>query len=156
MVGGLIRRRGLILATFVLIAGALAVTSFGGVQLPTGFISEPSLAGYEGGAPDEPEATATFIKGNQIYDANLVWAAYSDPVKRALQRNGSSVAETQRQLDQMKRVGTKIESAQYIGGYVIPNGKMAFYAVINSSRGAVDYTSYVFRLDSSGKILEIL
>jgi hypothetical protein len=158
-VGGLIRRRGWILVLVLLVAGGIAVTTLDLVPLPstlTMSASSSTAPGYEGGALGEPEATASFIKGNQVYDANLIWSTFSDQLKVAYQRGGGSVADTQAQLEQAKRSGSHLESAQYIGGYLIPNGSMHFYAVQNSGpSGRVDYSFYVFRLDKLGKIVKI-
>jgi len=158
MVGGLIRHRGLIVALVVLVAGGIAVTTLDLVQLPTTLSLSPSASnapGYQGGAPGEPEATAAYIKGMQLYDASMIWGTYSDQHKIAIQRSGGSVADTQAQLDQNKRAGSQIASAQYIGSYLIPNGSMHFYAATMSSRRGNDYQYYVFRLDSHDKIVDV-
>ena len=84
-----------------------------------------------------------------------MWSTFSDQLKVSLQRSGGSVADTQAQLDQSKRVGSRIESAQYIGSYLVPNGSMHFYAATKSTRRGNEYTYYVFGLDSRGKIVSV-
>jgi hypothetical protein len=159
LVSGVVRRHRLVAGlAFVLIAGIIAVSALN--------VSLPPLE-YESAAPgttshlanqDEPNATANYLRGQQSYDAKLVWDAYSDRVIRDLQRRGSSQEDTQRQLDRAREVGRKIEQAQYIGGYPIPNGSMHFYVVMQTSprttsaRGDIAYVPYAFTLDTRGKI----
>ena len=102
----------------------------------------------------EPEATYNYIRGQQIYDAKLIWNAYSDRAVQSLQSQGATVDVLQRQLDRSKQQGAQIQKAQYVGSYPIPNGSMHFYVITRTgrTRGDVTYVPYVFTLDSGGKI----
>ena len=101
----------------------------------------PTVAG-------EPRATASFLRGQQMYDANLMWSLLNEDLARSLRQQGRSVEEEQRRLDSL------IDSAQYIGGYSIPNGHSIHFYVVQRSGGrtGVEYEPFVFTLDSSGKI----
>ncbi|OGG46189.1 MAG: hypothetical protein A3F84_13520 [Candidatus Handelsmanbacteria bacterium RIFCSPLOWO2_12_FULL_64_10] len=107
----------------------------------------PTVAG-------EPRATASFLRGQQMYDANLMWSLLNEDLARSLRQQGRSVEEEQRRLDSLRQAGTKIDSAQYIGGYSIPNGHSIHFYVVQRSGGrtGVEYEPFVFTLDSSGKI----
>jgi hypothetical protein len=153
------RHARLTILLFVALAGIIAASALN-VSLPAASTSTSSAGGtYRATSQDEPSATAEYLRGQQSYDAKLIWDAYSDRVIRDLERRGNSLEDTQRQLDRAKEVGRRIEQAQYIGGYPIPNGSMHMYIVLQaparaagSERGDVAYVPYVFTLDSQGKI----
>ena len=161
---GAIRRRGLIGVAFVLVAGVIAVSAFNLVSVPLsasrGRANESSTGSgvtYQA-AESEPNATAAYIRGQQIGDARLVWDAYSDRAKQNLQRRGVNFEETQRQLDQWRQNGNLIQGVNYVGVYPIPNGSMHFYVLARGAgrtRGDVAYVPYVFTLDTAGKIERI-
>jgi len=157
LIRGGLQRRKLIGVVFVLIAGAVAVSSLNLVSKPLsssrGRTNESGVAHQLSG--DEPSATAAYIRGQQTGDARLVWEAYSDRAKRSLQRRGVSFEETQRQLDQWLQGGEAIQGVNYVGTYPIPNGSMHFYVLARGAgrtRGDVAYVPYVFTLDAQGKI----
>jgi hypothetical protein len=157
---GVYRRRGIIAIGAVLIAVVVVVSGLNLMPLDFSLPSAPSgpsrssEGAYAGTSDGEPQATVSFIRGQQVYDARMVWDAYSDRMHRTYQQRGGSVDDIQRQLDASRQRGTRIEQAQYIGSYAIPNGKMAFYVVMQSSggRGSVSYVPYTFTLDAAGKI----
>src|SRR5262245_7288442 len=152
---GVYRRRGFIALAAVLVAAYVVMTSFniGLPDLPS-FGAGEQVASYQGSGGEEPAATVSFIKGQQVYDARLVWDAFSDRMRRSYQQRGSGIEDIQRQLESSRQRGPHIEQAQYIGSYPIPSGKMAFYVIAQSSgvRGNVSYVPYTFTLDASGKI----
>ena len=60
-----------------------------------------------------------YFKGQESYDAKLVWDSYSDRLIKEAQRRGITVDDTQHQFDRAKQVGNSIRQADYIGGYPI-------------------------------------
>ena len=141
-----------------LFVGSLALAAVVVVGL-LGLFSSAGLSIPGAGAPyprgdNEPEATARYLRGQELYDGKMVWDAYSERVLREGQQRGLTLDETQRQLDRARQTGTKIERVDYIGGYPISNGSMHFYVVFRSdqSRREPVPVPYVFTLDASGKI----
>src|SRR6266545_1121415 len=76
----------------LLVASAVGLGSRLGFSLPTG----PADFGSREG---EPSATARYLKGQEIYDAKMVWDSYSDRVLKEASQRGLSLDDTQRQLD---------------------------------------------------------
>jgi hypothetical protein len=160
---GAVRRRGLIAAAFVIVAGVIAISTFNLVSFPTSLPRGRASSGTSTDTPayqpsdSEPGATASYIRGLQTGDAKLVWDAYSDRAARDLQRRGINVDETQRQLDQTRQNGNQIQGVNYVGSYPIPNGSMHFYVISRGGRARSDvaYVPYVFTLDATGKIERI-
>jgi hypothetical protein len=148
---GLRRRRIIFLGVTALIA--LSVAGLFGAGSRIG-LTLPSTPSFGQRAEGEPEYTARYLKGQEIYDAKMVWDSYSDRVLREAQLRGLSLEDTQKQLDRARQTGTKIEQVSYIGGYPISNGSMQFYLVFRSDPGRREAVPvpYVFTLDSSGKI----
>ncbi|HZT06668.1 MAG TPA: hypothetical protein VFC51_06530 [Chloroflexota bacterium] len=147
-------RRGRIIAlALFVIAGIIALSSFD--LWPSLSLSVPSTGSSSAPvAQNEPSSTAAYLRGQQTYDAKLVWQAYSDRVIQDLQQRGVSQDETQRQLDRVREIGSRIDRVQYIGGYPIPSGSMQFYVVARTNPSSSDatYIPYVFTLDTKGKI----
>jgi hypothetical protein len=161
--GSIYRRRGFIAVGALLIAAVVVASGLN--LLPTNLLpSVPTGSGgnaYVGSGDGEPEATVNYIRGQQIGDATLVWDAYSERIRRQFEQRGTSTQErlsgvevVQEQLDISRQRGRRIQQAQYIGSYPIPNGKMVFYVLVQSSggRGNNAYVPYTFTLDASGKI----
>lgn len=148
---GLRRRRlvflGAVVVSVLIVAGAIGVGPRVGLSLPAPGDARPRAEG-------EPSSTASYLRGQENYDARMVWDAYSERVTRELQQRGLGLDETQRQLDRARQAGTRIAQINYVGGYPIPNGSMHFYVVFRSDpnrREAVP-VPYVFTLDATGKI----
>lgn len=148
---GIRRRRLIFLGAAAL--SALIVASVLGVGARFG-LTVPTVSDIGQRAEGEPSATARYLKGQELYDAKMVWDSYSERVLREAQLRGLSLDETQKQLDRARQVGTKIEQVTYIGGYPISNGSMQFYLVFRSDAGRREAVPvpYVFTLDAAGKI----
>jgi len=156
MVRGVYRRRGLLALASIATAGFLVLSSFNVLPgLPT--MSTSTEPGYQRGAEGEPASTANYIRGQQTEDAQLVWDAYSERIRRELQRQGQGIEDVQQQLSAARQRGGRLVQAQYIGGYPIPNGSMHFYVITRTSGrgGNVAYVPYTFTLDANGKIERI-
>jgi hypothetical protein len=155
---GIARRRRLIAVAVIALAAVIAVNALNVSPPWAGRQLAVQSAGHRTASADEPLSTANYLRGQQSFDARLIWESYSDRVVQDLARRGNSLEDTQRQLDRAREVGRRIEQAQYIGGYPIPNGSMHFYLVMQtgpgsgSGRGDVTYVPYVFTLDAQGKI----
>src|SRR5688572_11866151 len=114
-----IRRRRFIFGSSALLAILVIAGMFGaGSRLGLNLPSAPSIGQRADG---EPEHTARYLKGQEIYDAKMVWESYSDRVLREAQLRGLSLDDTQKQLDRARQTGTRIEQVSYIGGYPISN-----------------------------------
>ena len=154
LIRGLIRARlvvALVLGLGLVAAAVGAFQAFSGFQ-PTSFnLSLP-------GPRKAPDATETYLKGNQTYNAELVISSLGDEaVERARARN--AIQEQQQRLDAARERGVRMEQFDYVGGKPLPDGtSMQFYVVTMrglGGRSEPEYVSYVFTLDRSGKIARI-
>jgi hypothetical protein len=141
----------------ILIGGYAIAATMEWVPAPASLLPSTDRVGYQATADGEPTTTASYLRGQQLYDARLVWDAYSERSMLEIQRQGGSVEQYQRQLDRAKEAGNRIDQIHYVGNYPVPNGSMHFYVVARTgrARGDIAYVPYVFTLDASGKIDKI-
>lgn len=138
------------------IIGVLVVVvllGLGMVYLP----SVPSLVGLRAGA-SEPQATGDYLRGNRDYNADLVWQSLSSDARQRISGQGASQDDLQRQMEQARQRGFKLEDFSYIGGKSLPDGtSMQFYlvSVRQQAKSDLDYQPYMFTLDRDGKIAKV-
>ena len=105
-----------------------------------------------------PNSTEDYMRGNQIYDASLMWSSLSNDAQSHLRDQGGSPEDLQRQMDSAKQRGMKLEEVSYVGGKALPDGtSVQFYLVgiRQQSRSDLDYQPYMFTLDRDGKIAKV-
>ena len=137
------------LALVVLVVAAI-------VAAPMYIGSIPGLAGLR--SQSAPTATENYLRGNQNYDASLVWNSLDNDAQSRLSAQGGSRDDLQQQMDAAKQRGVQIAEMSYIGGKSLPDGtSMQFYLVgVRQQTGAsVDYQPYMFTLDRDGKIAKV-
>ncbi|SRR6266508_5692476 len=127
---------------------------FGGLRLP--FVGESSSSTIVRTAP---EATENYLKGNQSFNADLMWTALTPEAQERFRARGASVQELQRQMDASREQGTQLDAFSYIGGQNLTDGtSMHFYLVLTrgpQARSDAQHIPYVFTLDRAGKISRI-
>jgi hypothetical protein len=140
-----------ILVVFGLIGlGAYQIIAGASFSLPT-----PGLTASIANGSNAPE---TFLKGNQTYDASLVWDSLNDASRKRFE-SGGGVQAIQLQLNAAKEKGIKLEQFNFIGRKDLPDGtSMQFYVVASrtpQTGSQVEYIPYVFTVDQSGKIAKV-
>jgi len=119
----------------------------------------PSIPGLSTLRPQSaPNATEDYMRGNQNYDASLMWTSLSNDAQSHLRDQGGSPEDLQHQMDTAKLRGMKLEQVSYIGGKALPDGSsMQFYLVgiRQQTRSDLDYQPYMFTLDRDGKIAKV-
>ncbi len=157
--------RGVIVLAAVLMAtGVLAAQSVdprvlsGGWQsigLPN--IGLPSFGSRVSGAP--PSATESYMKGTEMFNAEMVWSSLSEEALARYRTRGGNVQTMQAQMDQARQAGNQVAEITYIGGQALPDGtSLHFYSVFArgaQSRTEGEHVPYVFTVDRSGKISRV-
>ncbi len=118
--------------------------------------SIPGLANLR--AQTAPSATEDYLRGNQTYNADLVWNSLDSDAQSRLSAQGGSRDDLQQQMDAAKQRGVQIAEMSYIGGKSLPDGtSMQFYLVgVRQQAGSnLDYQPYMFTLDRDGKIAKV-
>lgn len=110
-------------------------------------------------APLIPPSTAVenYIKGQQNYNAELMWSSLSTE-SQANQLNGGASKETlQERINQKKTGGLRFSKYEYIGGVQLEQGgNMYVYSVDVQTPSASGKLPMTFLVDSDGKIVTIL
>jgi len=142
-----------------LLAGAALLIFQAG--LPTVSMSLPSAAFRVGnmGSGGAPNATESYMKGTETFNAEMVWNALSDEAQGRYRQRGGSMQALQSQMDQAKQAGAQLDHVTYIGGQSFPDGtSMHFYTVLTrgpQARSDAEPVPYIFTLDKAGKIVRV-
>jgi hypothetical protein len=101
-------------------------------------------------------AIEAFLQGQQNYDADLMWEAYSPDYQAAQLQRGASKAVLQAQADNQRRRGLQYVHSDYIGGVKLDDGRsMYFYTVDLALDSQHAKFPYIFTADPTGKIVEV-
>ena len=126
-----------------------------GIRLPLG--GEASTTAEV--THEAPQATESYLKGNQIFNADMMWSALSSEAQDRFRSRGATAQDLQRQMDAAREQGTKVDEFSYIGGQRLSDGtSMHFYLVLTrgpQSRTDPTYIPYIFTLDRAGKIARV-
>lgn len=174
VIGRIFRRiaRAIILRPIVglglLVVLVLAGAAGGYLWLSSGRMNPLDTASRSGesGAPmsvgvthQAPSSTESYLKGNQQFNAELMWTALAPEAQERFRTRGATTQDLQQQMDAAREQGTKLEDFSYIGGQHLPDGtSMHFYLVLTrgpQSRADPTYIPYVFTLDRGGKIARV-
>jgi len=100
-------------------------------------------------------AVENFIKGQQSYDADMMWDAYSTDYQAAQLADGATKANLQAQANSQRTMGLKYTHYDYIGGVKTEDGSLYFYSVDLSLQSQHARLHMIFRADNDGKIVGI-
>jgi hypothetical protein len=135
--------------------GFLGYENYSGARLHLGPGGGGSVS--EAQLPPSP-AAEDFIKGQMTFNAALMWSSFSDDLKRQLSQRGTNQQSLQRQLDQRKQSGSKVDQVQYVGGVQAPDGtRLYMYSLIidaPNQQGAAE-NHYVLTVDQNDKIIKV-
>jgi len=159
---GVFRAPILIVAVLIVLVagGGFALTQAGG--LPFGLTAPTGPTGVSFSLPGPkraPDATDKYLKASQTGDADQLWSTLSDEAVDRYRARGVGRQEMRQRLATSLQRGVKIEQINYIGGQALPDGtSMQFYLV--GSRGPdtkadLEFVTYIFTLDRTGKILKV-
>jgi hypothetical protein len=100
-------------------------------------------------------AVETYIKGQQNFNADMMWDAYSTDYQANQLANGASKATLQAQASSQRSAGLQFVHYDYIGGVTLDNGSMYFYSVDLSLQNQRARFPIIFKADQDGKIVGI-
>jgi hypothetical protein len=107
----------------------------------------------------EPSSTENYLKGNQTYNADLMWNSLSEEALERFRSRGGTLQDMQRQLEVARERGSRLGDISYVGGKSLPDGtSLQFYVVSTqgpTNRADVEFVTYIFTLDRNGKISKV-
>jgi len=105
--------------------------------------------------PPSP-AVETFIKGQQDYNADMMWDAYSTSYQASQLANGASKATLQALANSVRTQGIQFLQSDYIGGVQIEDGGSTYFYSLDLAQGQQHRRfSYIFTADADGKIVDV-
>jgi hypothetical protein len=114
--------------------------------------------------PADPRAAAMppapsvedFLRGQQTYDADLMWESFSDELRENLEGRDITRDTLAERVENERQSGQRYSGYKYIGGVSLPNRQaMYFYAVDVTSAQERGTLSFVFTVGSDGKIISV-
>ncbi len=148
---------GTVIVLLLALVGFLGYQDYGMGRLGLG-LGLNSASGASDASVAPSTAAENFIKGQTTFDANLMWQSFSDDFKQTLTQRGTSQQTLQRQMDQRKQSGTKVENVKFGGGVASPDGSRVFLYVVTmdipGNQDAVE-THYVLTVDPTDKISKV-
>ena len=101
-------------------------------------------------------AVESFLEGQQSYNAELMWNAYSAEYQASQLASGASKATLQAQANSLRSRGLKFVRADYIGGVKLDDDRSMYFYTVDLAR-ASDHGrfAFVFTADADGKIVDI-
>lgn len=100
-------------------------------------------------------AIESFIRGQQNFNADVMWEAFSSDYQAQQLASGASKATLQSRANSERSMGLKYVHYDYIGGIQANSGSMYFYSVDLTLQNQRGRFPIVFIADADGKITEI-
>jgi hypothetical protein len=101
-------------------------------------------------------AVETFIKGQQEYNADMMWDAYSTSYQASQLANGASKATLQALANSVRTQGIQFVQSDYIGGVQIEDGGSTYFYSLDLAQGQQHRRfPYIFTADADGKIVDV-
>ncbi len=98
-------------------------------------------------------AVEDFLRGQQTYDADLMWESFSPSLRESHEITREALIE---HVEFARRAGLRYRDPQYIGGIEVGGRqRMYFYAVEVVSPQERGVLSFVFTVGSDGKIVNV-
>jgi hypothetical protein len=144
----------LLVVLLIAAVGVLGYEDYSGGKLRLG----PGGGGSTADVLPPSPAAEDFIKGQTTFNAALMWQSFSDDLKKQLSQRGTNQQSLQRQLDQRKQTGSKVDQVQYVGGVQAADGTRLFMYSLTiqapNQQGAAE-NHYVLTVDQTDKIIKV-
>jgi hypothetical protein len=150
----------------LVLLGIIFLMGSGGIATGGGAVAQASLAAPSGNvssnitydSASRPAAAEQYIDGYRTFSAQLIWDAMGSDMKAEAQKNGESIATMQTRMDDAKKTGKSVQSAEFVGLYDLKDGrKIAFYVVIvrDDTNGQFGHTPFTFYIGPDGKLVSV-
>lgn len=108
---------------------------------------------------DGEEPVDAYVQAMINFDAQGMWAAYSDQARARLSAQGADPKQLQQGLDQTKSAGAKYLGAMRIGNYYLRDGRRYVFYILSRTgfppNGGDEEVYFIFTVDPSGHILNV-
>jgi hypothetical protein len=104
------------------------------------------------------DAVVDFLRGQQTYDADLMWQSFSPELRSALEEQAITRDTLAEQVESERQAGQRYRSFDYVGGVELDSRQKMFFYVVEVQSPAPERSgtfSFVFTVDSNGKIISV-
>lgn len=102
-------------------------------------------------------AVENYIKGQQSFNADMMWSAYSPTYQAAQLQRGATKETLQARVDNERLRGLKYVQYEYVGGVQLEDGGgMYYYAVKLEFQGQQAKLPMIFTVDTDGKVIRVM
>lgn len=99
-----------------------------------------------------------FLRGQQNYDAELMWSSFSPGLQEALEDQGVAKDDLATQAESERRAGHRYRDFEYVGGVDLENNQRRFFYVVDIQSPTPERNgtfSFIFTVDRAGKIVSV-
>jgi hypothetical protein len=98
----------------------------------------------------------TYLQGQQSYNADLLWQAYSPALQATELQRGVDKSMMQAQADSERQSGLRYGHADYIGGVKLNNGHSMYFYTVDLTVDSQQFKApFIFIADPKGAIVRV-
>jgi hypothetical protein len=103
-------------------------------------------------------AVVSFLRGQQTYDADLMWESFSPEFQAALEEREITREALAQQAESERQAGQRYGDPEYIGGVAADGSRQMFFFTVEIASPQPERSgtfSMVFTVDGDGKIVSV-
>lgn len=104
----------------------------------------------------QSDAVVDFLRGQQTYDADLMWEALSPELRDSLETQAITRDSLAQQVESERQAGHRYRSFEYVGGITLDGRQHMYFYAVDVESPAPERNgifSFVFTVDQNGKII---
>jgi len=104
------------------------------------------------------DAVVDFLRGQQTYDADLMWETFSPELRSALEQREITRDALAQQVESERQAGHKYRKFAYVGGVALDSRQKRYFYAVNIESPAPERNgtfSFIFTVDNDGKIISV-
>jgi hypothetical protein len=104
------------------------------------------------------QAVTDFLRGQQTYDADLMWDSFSPSLRSSLEQREITRATLAEQVEIERRAGQRYRKVEYIGAVPVDGRETMYFFAVEIQSPAPERSgtfSVVFTVDEDGKISSV-
>jgi hypothetical protein len=104
------------------------------------------------------DAVVDFLRGQQAYDADLMWQSFSPELRSALEEQAITRDTLAEQVESERQAGQRYRSFEYVGGVELDGRQKMYFYVVEIQSPAPERSgtfSFIFTVDRNDKIISV-
>jgi hypothetical protein len=104
------------------------------------------------------DSVLDFLRGQQTYDADLMWQSFSPELRSALEERAITRETLAEQVESERQAGQRYRSFEYVGGVELDGRQKMYFYVVEIQSPAPERSgtfSFIFTVDQNDKIISV-